>query len=345
MYKILVTADWHLTVNPIDKYRWDFLDWLRDTIVARKVNLLCVLGDLTHDKDQHPETLVNRLMGFFQSLKCHTFIVPGQHDGPNEASPFFRFVGYPIRLVTEPTNIWMLRRSFLLLPYTRNPATAWRALNLRKEYHYVFMHQPIAGAKSSSGHQIKGASPSLASMFASNVVILSGDNHTPSRVGRIRYVGAPYPTRFGETHHPRVILISVPDYGNEQCTGNDSDIIKSIHPPSIKKLELTVGSSKDLRTCGKVRAGDHLRVHVKIHRRDYADWPAIKNDVVTTAVMMGATLCGVDLETVGDRVRLSDMPSAPTVKDPVSQFQAYGRLMGLPKPIRTLGEKLVGRSK
>src|SRR5215831_11248250 len=90
----ILTADLHLSANPRDAYRFAFLPYLRK--LARSVDWVVILGDLTEQKDFHPAALVNRIASELHRLAQVTrvYFVMGNHDRLDEAAPFFQFLRY-----------------------------------------------------------------------------------------------------------------------------------------------------------------------------------------------------------------------------------------------------------
>lgn len=86
---ILHTSDWHLGRRLYGQMRYDefqaFLDWLTETIEARKVDVLIVAGDIfdTMTPSNRAQSLYYQFLGTVSSLYCeHVVIVSGNHDSP-----------------------------------------------------------------------------------------------------------------------------------------------------------------------------------------------------------------------------------------------------------------------
>ena len=92
----LVIADLHLTSNPRDEYRFDFLEKTLPAMLRRyKVDELILLGDITHQKDNHGAVLVNRVVNDIKVLSKNVgcvIIDLGNHDYANPQHPFFKFL-------------------------------------------------------------------------------------------------------------------------------------------------------------------------------------------------------------------------------------------------------------
>ncbi len=87
--KILHTADWHLGAKLENRSREDehaaALRWLLATIVAEKVNILIVAGDIfdAYNPPNYAERLYYNFIKELSKTDCHTAIIcAGNHDSP-----------------------------------------------------------------------------------------------------------------------------------------------------------------------------------------------------------------------------------------------------------------------
>jgi len=86
--KILHTADWHIG-KQLHKYSLEddhdcFLNWLADTVMERKIDLLLVSGDI-FDTAYPSNAALNQYYQFLQKLigcSCKVVITGGNHDSP-----------------------------------------------------------------------------------------------------------------------------------------------------------------------------------------------------------------------------------------------------------------------
>jgi len=211
--KLIVTSDLHLTDKPEDEYRFDFIKYLTNMIIKRKIDYLFILGDLTDEKDRHSAKLTNRIVSNFFCIadNCNIVILKGNHDYYTPEWPFFYFLqehenidfisNSPIHIkIDENTNC-------LALPHTRTPETDWKDLDTSKA-DYVFLHQTIEGSQSSNGFKLNGLSLNfLKTKYHNGQKWFSGDVHVPQKRGFVEYVGSPYHVHFGDNFKARHILI------------------------------------------------------------------------------------------------------------------------------------------
>ena len=203
MRKLLLTCDWHLSENPRDAYRYGAVEQIRKLIREHKVNDLFILGDLTDYAGGHSDLFVNRVVELLASLASETcvHIVRGNHDASDPAVPFFRFVNAieRCRYITETTGWEVEDKRVLLIPNG-----AWPQPANTLGWDMIFTHETFSGAKAEHGKTLSG----LRLPFEP-VPIFSGDVHVPQRQGMVTYIGAPTAIRFGDTYHPRVLIMDL----------------------------------------------------------------------------------------------------------------------------------------
>ena len=100
----LLTADWHLSDQSKERYRFKALEFLLDLVADRHVERFIILGDLTHNKNYHSDTLVNDVVGYLHEFAklCPVYILQGNHDYISADNAFFQFV----RLLKDIHWIW-----------------------------------------------------------------------------------------------------------------------------------------------------------------------------------------------------------------------------------------------
>lgn len=285
---VLITADWHLSSNPRDEYRWVFVEkTLPKMIKEEGVELLLFLGDVCEEKDQHTAELVNRVAAAFERLAklCAIVCLEGNHDWYSApANPFFGFLSKlgegAISWVGVPTPLSSLKNvpesvsraiRGLLLPHSANPDRDWGDLDF-SPYNYVFAHQSFAGALSESGHALSGVSMSW---FPKGVKVISGDIHRPQENGNLIYVGSPYSVDFGDEIEPRVLLL-------------DGKRLESIPVPGPQKRLVEMKSLKDLLKVKGLNKGDIIKVRIGVD--SYDQWPAVAETLKMWAASEGVTL-------------------------------------------------------
>lgn len=261
---ILCTGDLHLTGAVSDAYRWLLFPWLVKTAKRNKVTDIFILGDLTHSKDHHPASLVNKVVRSVKKLaavaKVH--IIMGNHDYVDKRSPFFKVLGdLPgVRYYTKPTRTTVAGLPCYLLPHSDDVLRDWPPTFPNR---YVFFHQALIGAESENGTRLKEGLG--AGMFQRKLAV-GGDIHVPQEVVKgVHYVGAPYPINFGDTYTPRVLLLH-------------KGVFKSIKVPTIAKRVATIKDVEELDDL-TFNEGDQLRVIVRLRRRDMYRWKTVAQEV------------------------------------------------------------------
>lgn len=265
----LLTSDLHLVESASTEYRWGIFPWLHERIKEERVRTLCVLGDLTDAKDYHSSQLVNRVVREIRALGeiCRVLILAGNHDWMKNGQEYFRFLS-ALPGVTYINHPWEDEDpSFpaLFLPYSRDPARAWKDLDLQ-HYDYVFMHQTIRGARSSNGAEMEGdVLPDLRGPRK----IYSGDIHVPQTIGALEYVGSPYHVHFGDNFEPRCVLID-----------RDRRPV-DLHFKTVKRCALRANGLEDLLLdLLFLKPGDHVKVTLSLTQAEAHGWAAIKREAL-----------------------------------------------------------------
>jgi hypothetical protein len=201
--RLLLTADWHLSANPRDDYRFAAVDEVRKIAVEQQVEHLFVLGDMTDRAGPHSAAFTNRVVETLAAFTAHcpVTIVRGtaSHDGDDPATPFFRFVNAipDLRYVTD-IDYWQWKKFRVMLV----PCGLWP--ERLPAVSAVFTHATFAGARAEHDVSLGGLRLPM-----TDIPIYSGDVHVPQRHGPVVYVGAPTLIRFGDAYKPRVILLDL----------------------------------------------------------------------------------------------------------------------------------------
>lgn len=283
----LVTSDLHVTDAPRDAYRWELFAWLRGLVLTHHVEDVLILGDLTDAKDRHSASLVNRLIEELHTLSevVTVWLLKGNHDYIDEATPFFGFAGRLNNIVYagEPsitTGIGGAACAFL--PSTRNHEREWEGLDL-SSCRWIFCHQTFTGALSENGTELSGTPAEYFDDLPKSCRVVSGDIHVPQTLhkGRITYVGSPYRVHFGDTFIPRVLLL-------------DGNKMSDLHLPGVSR-ELVVARSVDEITALGFPRLTQVKVRLKLPRAEYPDWPRLREEIVGLAAEREWVLCGMEL--------------------------------------------------
>lgn len=285
----LLVSDLHLTANPRDEYRWRIFDQIKHIATEHWVKDLFILGDLTEAKDFHSARLVNRivssLLGLYSDKSAgimQIWVIFGNHDGLDPNCPFFGFLGrYPcINFISTPFMRPISGNEVLMLPHTRDPVRAWEMVDMHQA-DFIFMHATVRGALGENGMALEGIPPGLLSL-ARRAKIFSGDVHVPQTIGKVEYIGAPYPIKFGDNFQPRAILLK--------------DWRKAISIPlsNIRRLMVTMGPEADITTLGLLE-GDQIKVRVQLQPSEFHLWSDFKRRVLADAATLGVAVCGLEL--------------------------------------------------
>ena len=220
----LLTADWHLSDNPRDAYRFEFLEQRLPKLIRHyQISRLYLLGDLTEAKNHHSSQLVNRIIDgllHIQDQGAEVFLLRGNHDSDADTdNPFFGFAGYfnDFHYIHQPTHF----DGDLLLPHSRDPARDWRDLDLAGVT-MILAHATFTGAVGSNRAPLAGVAPP-----SSTIPIVSGDVHVPQKIGNVTYVGAPFSIDFGDDYQPRVLLRAGSKLTTVNLKGSQKRIIRN----------------------------------------------------------------------------------------------------------------------
>lgn len=272
----LVTGDLHFSSNARDEYRHDFVDWLVDVVVRKRVKRVVILGDITEEKDRHNAYLVNSVVQHIVRLAgaCdEVVIIRGNHDAIDPDCPFFGFVNHitNVRWINSPEEALWGKRRVIYLPNVVDYKTAWQQFDFSK-YAFVFSHNTFDGASIGRGVTIEGTP--LDMFYGARVI--SGDIHIPQKLGPVTYVGAPYLVDFGDDYEPRVLLIR----------GDKVSSMSTVKAGPQKRLIETTASGwvKDLR---KAASGDILKVRVFLEPQEKAEWSEISSKIKRYCERMG----------------------------------------------------------
>jgi predicted phosphodiesterase len=175
----IVTGDLHLSHNPRDSYRFDFMTWLEKYARKRKPDQIVIAGDLTEEKDRHPAELVNKVVAHVHALAqiCPVVALEGNHDYKDEGHAFFAFLSRipNTRWISKPTVIG----DVLFLPHTNNYKRDWADIDLGA-YDTRVCHQTFTGASVGFGRALDGIPLDV---LPRNGVTLCGDIHVPQTRG------------------------------------------------------------------------------------------------------------------------------------------------------------------
>lgn len=311
-FPALLVSDLHLTAAPADDYRWALFPWLRHQIAAHKVRTLFIGGDITDAKDYHSAALTNRTArALIDVAGCveRVVILRGNHDYLRDNHTFFEFLNlWPnIQYIIKPEDLSATGESILMLPYSRNPASDWHGLPLA-DYHYLFMHQTLAGSVSSNGQKMEGdLMPELHKVGK----IWSGDIHVPQVIGPVEYIGSPYPVHFGDSFRGRAVLL-----------GSDGKPT-TLRFPTIRRMSLKIDTMEAI-VAKKLAKGDQVKIELSMPASEAHEWKAIRREITDYVATTGAELHGLSLVIKQNRKAVErGAPPSPVRRTPAAVVQAY----------------------
>lgn len=328
---ILVTADLHLTANPKDRYRFQAMEFLADMITERDVDRLIILGDITHEKNYHSDTLVNDVVDLLYNFSClcPLDIMQGNHDYVEADTPFFHFV----RLLKDVSWIRLPTLKHIdglgeccFLPHTRNYKKDWNAI---KEFWHdaklIFAHNAFEGALADTGKKLGGIPLGA---LPDKIRVISGDIHKPQQLSPyFDYVGSPYTQKYGDDYVPRVLLFADNEWESIEVAGPQKILHEVDSPEQIKHLPFPYYD-------------DMVKVRYYLTRGEKSRWPEIKAEIQAHFKGVASLLIQPVLEKK-ELARLSTKVTTQEDKDLVTQ---YGKQQGFPPDVMVTGHELVNAS-
>jgi calcineurin-like phosphoesterase family protein len=260
----IITGDLHLSNNPRDAYRFEFMDWFASFCRSRKPDRIIIAGDLTEDKDRHPSALVNRVVDHAHVLAkiAPLDCLEGNHDYKEENQAFFRFLSRipNTRWISKPS----VRGDVLMLPHTNNYKRDWSGIDLAA-YGTIVCHQTFNGANVGFGRTLDGISLDV---LPRKSITLCGDIHVPQEMGRLAYIGAPYHVDFGDDYKARVIELT-----DGLWVGVDTSTLP-------QKRALHIGLADDITDC-HFNEGDIVQITVDVD--DMGGWQPLRDHLMKQA--------------------------------------------------------------
>lgn len=290
-YPCLITTDVHLVDSPATEYRWELFPWINEQVKRFGVKSIRLLGDLTDAKDNHPASLVNRIVSSIQALHSDDImILSGNHDWLLKGNEFFRFLNHlpNVQFITRPTEDQTVgyQEQIIMLPFTKTPGKDWEVIDWG-HYDYAFMHQTIRGAIASNGQRMEGEGVPAMPVRGR---VYSGDIHVPQTLGNCTYIGSPYHVHFGDDFSPRVLIL---EKGGRETW---------IQMPSPRRIMLRVHSLAELKHAD-LDEGDQVKLRMLLSPEDKHAWSRIKREALAILDDRGVLVHGaeiiVDKETKG----------------------------------------------
>lgn len=282
MSRLLLVSDLHLTDRPQDEYRWKVFDQL-SALCQDYPTTLWILGDLTETKDYHSSRLVNRVVNALRDTRRKSkinevHILKGNHDGIDPNWPYFGFLSALPWCTFHINPTFIEHDRILALPHTRNYEKDWANVDWENA-ELVFAHCTVKGAKSETGITLDGIPDSAFNNCPGER--WCGDVHVPQVVGRVHYVGAPYPIRYGDAYQGRCVCIG-------QSRKHSSHGLQNISKPVITITPAT-------KQFPKVNAGDQVKVRIELDQTSLGMWHDLRRKAQAWCKEQGAILGACEL--------------------------------------------------
>lgn len=313
---MILTSDWHLTDNPADEYRWEVFGHLFEYCQDCDDGDIFILGDIADRKDHHSGALLNRMLHEFQryanaGLQVHAIM--GNHDYPLKGTPYWSVLNTLAPRVQFHVKPYYIKQHKLwLLPYTPKPEEDWKAIDWGR-YDTAFIHQPVNNAILESGRKLTSI-PALP--LPHDIKIWAGDIHTPQKIGRLDYVGAPHPVDFGDDYDCRFVQL------DHYCEYADHQDLAY-----MRKAMLDFKSLKDLEGGHDLSEGDQAKVRMVVDPKRIGQWPADRLVIQEWAKKLGVTLASIEAVVTFTLNRRADIPDIKADLEQV--FKAYCEEEGL----------------
>jgi hypothetical protein len=221
---------------------------------------------------------------------------------------------------------------YLFLPHSKDPVNEWQSILKRciEDTDIIFMHQTVKGAKGNNGFLLEGLDPNIFSKF--NGLIFSGDIHTPQQVGKVVYVGSPYPVYFGDSFTGNVILLGKDKANKYQW--------QRVEYPTIKRTMLELDWTKDAIFTFKVNTGDQFKIKMIVNRSDSDQFDSWKKCLKGHIEEKGGTLVSVELKLAEEKNNIAKKRKFKNT-DPLTVFNRYVKVEGLDSFYESVGKEFL----
>jgi DNA repair exonuclease SbcCD nuclease subunit len=325
--KALVTADLHLTTTPREEYRWEIFDWLFRQGKNRKVDAFFILGDLTEKKDKHPAKLANRMVDGLIKLReaAPVWVLRGNHDYVDTDTPYFGFVNCieGVHFISKATIL--SGKNTMMVPQGVDIMNTMQGVK-QDHYSYIFFHDALRGAVTSSGYKMKEGTKA-GHLLKAKCAAIGGDIHVPQVLReRIYYCGAPHPVYLGDDFQPRVLFI-------------DGTEVKSIKRTTLRRVHATVGSAEEIDALD-LTEGDHLKVTLVLAASEMPEWRERREKIRKHCVKRGLLLCGMTTKEMQQR-RTEKRPRLKTTADPLTLLAQFSKKHDINGSLLDVGKEIL----
>jgi predicted phosphodiesterase len=299
---IILSGDWHLDDQPENAYRWNVIEQVLHACIQYKLEAIFILGDLVDRKDRHSAAFVNKLITELRKLasRAPVIVLRGNHDTPLRGPAFWEFASHieGITYISRPQPWYMFDNDnpdLLLLPFTPTPKEDWAKFKLA-DYKALFMHATVTGARAENGMVMENNNFPIMPRAPN---IYSGDVHTPQQVRNITYVGAPHPTKFGDTYPCRALLL------NEAF-----EIALAFPMHSPMKMMLEISHPSQLQNV-IVRRGDQVKIRFLCQNPQIAEFGQIEQAIADWAAGANITIAGMEVVVNSESIPILDSEQDP----------------------------------
>ena len=329
--KTLLTSDTHFDNKIRNEYRWNLFPWMKTICQEQSVSTVIICGDLFHNKDLHPSNLVNRFIDNLVDLLevvDQILMLKCNHDLVEHMNPYLRWVNNipKVRFFVEPETVVLDNKKFLFLPNSLDPISEWENYSTAiQEADYICAHQTFEGSESENGLKLSGISQSVFNNTRAKIYV--GDIHKSQTLGKITYIGTPYPINFGDSSIFRTILL-------DTKTGND----KSLKFKTISKFTIDISSPEELADLS-ISPKDQIKVRLVMD--DLVNWEGYKAQVQKYCKDHGIDLYKIEPIKKDVTVSLIEQKAKLKSMTPLQIFEDYCRATKVGEETASYGRQII----
>ena len=326
---ILMTADWHLTSNVKDEYRWKIFKALKDVLWNYEISDLIIAGDLTDKKDRHTAVLLQRMLQemseLLKGVDCAVHILMGNHDYVNPNFPFFKVLEDVL-----PDDIrfyvnWELVTlkgggTCAFIPHCWSAITNGNCAleRMAAEAECFIIHHDICGAKLENGYTMEEGFD--VSMIPDETPIFSGHIHVPQQVGKVCIIGSPYDVIHRnqsslKQHSSGYLLVS-------------DDFKKVTRHPFLgyfpRKIKFVIDDAQLIGlSLSKFPELSQIKCEVRLTQNDLYRYPDIKEEIQQIMKKKSWICSGISIKKIGGQIqrnqgllkKVKEIPPQERLKD------------------------------
>lgn len=333
--KLLICSDTHFDSKSRNEYRWEFFSWLKSQCKELNIQAVIISGDIFNEKDNHPSKLVNKFIDNLADLLEVTeqiLMIKGNHDRIDDSHPYLKWINRipKIKFFIKPELVQLNSKQLLFIPYTKDPETEWSDIKEQLSLaDYIFVHQTFEGASSENGTKLSGHSQSIFDFTKAK--IYSGDIHMAQTLGKVEYIGTPYPINFGDSLFlHRVILL---DLENQKA--------KNLFYKTISKHMLRISKPEDLKEI-KLKKGDQIKIEVSLE--DIVDWEKYKKSIRNYCQEEGIDMQEIKFKKKDSTVSLAKQGTKLKSMTPQEIFNQYCDVMKIGEDTKAFGIEILGEA-